>query len=409
MCVCAIRTRPDEAQTTTIALTSRSYALARARSQYFFGGALSVLTTRSLLTSLGVASSHASEASAAINWVIKDGAGRVGRFLFARIGGRSLDDKAKQWRLLGDGLMFMGACGELSTSLAPAFFLPLACSANLAKNLAAVAASATRAPIYRTFALQNNLADITAKAESVANLSDVVGTGFGILLAKRVSTLPAFVALSIGYLVASRREVDSVELPYFNKARLGLAVKDFLTRGTCPSVPEGNAREPLLPWSRKNAVTNRIVLGASIAEACGHDSGGAEALERAIADGAGSPFLLTYRRDTKCAYVVLRGKTSAIKTQAVYEGCFAALTLLHLLAGDDISASFVDGPRPAARSEYKRMNMEKHDTQEFERRAMRFVARHGHSLFAVFDGKAQTLGWKTRLNTLNTKDARFVH
>jgi hypothetical protein len=42
-------------------------------------------------------------------------------------------------------------------------FLPLACTANLAKNLAAVAASATRAPIYRTFALQNNLADITAK------------------------------------------------------------------------------------------------------------------------------------------------------------------------------------------------------------------------------------------------------
>jgi hypothetical protein len=33
-------------------------------------------------------------------------------------------------------------------------FLPLACTANLAKNLAAVAASATRAPIYRTFALQ---------------------------------------------------------------------------------------------------------------------------------------------------------------------------------------------------------------------------------------------------------------
>lgn len=41
--------------------------------------------------------------------------------------------------------------------MAPHMFLPLACSANLAKNLAAVAASSTRAPIYRTFALQNNL------------------------------------------------------------------------------------------------------------------------------------------------------------------------------------------------------------------------------------------------------------
>lgn len=52
---------------------------------------------------------------------------------------------------------------ELATALAPRLFLPLACTANLAKNLAAVAASSTRAPIYRTFALQNNLADVTAK------------------------------------------------------------------------------------------------------------------------------------------------------------------------------------------------------------------------------------------------------
>ncbi len=52
---------------------------------------------------------------------------------------------------------------ELATIYCPPAFLPLACTANLAKNLAAVAASSTRAPIYRTFALQNNLADITAK------------------------------------------------------------------------------------------------------------------------------------------------------------------------------------------------------------------------------------------------------
>lgn len=51
-----------------------------------------------------------------------------------------------------------GAALELATIAAPAAFLPLACTANLAKNLAAVAASSTRAPIYRTFALSNNLA-----------------------------------------------------------------------------------------------------------------------------------------------------------------------------------------------------------------------------------------------------------
>lgn len=62
-----------------------------------------------------------------------------------------------------------GAALELSTSLAPRAFLPLACIANLAKNLAGVAASSTRAPIYRTFALNNNLADITAKARPASS------------------------------------------------------------------------------------------------------------------------------------------------------------------------------------------------------------------------------------------------
>lgn len=52
--------------------------------QYFFGGAMSVYTTRSLLGALGVGGRHQGEAAAAINWVVKDGAGRLGRFLFAR-------------------------------------------------------------------------------------------------------------------------------------------------------------------------------------------------------------------------------------------------------------------------------------------------------------------------------------
>lgn len=38
----------------------------------------------SLLASLGVANKASGEAAAAINWAVKDGAGRLGRFLFAR-------------------------------------------------------------------------------------------------------------------------------------------------------------------------------------------------------------------------------------------------------------------------------------------------------------------------------------
>ncbi len=59
--------------------------------------------------------------------------------------------------------MQIGAGIEVATSMAPGAFLPLACTANLVKNLAAVSASTTRAPIYKTFARTNNLADVSSK------------------------------------------------------------------------------------------------------------------------------------------------------------------------------------------------------------------------------------------------------
>jgi Vitamin B6 photo-protection and homoeostasis len=186
--------------------------------QYFFGGAISVFTTKALLTSIGI-KRNAGASAAAINWVVKDGAGRVGRFVFARWG-HQLDCELKQFRLLGDGLLEAGAVLELCTAAAPGQFLLLACTANLLKNIAAVAASTTRAPIYRTFALSNNMADVTAKGESVANLSDIAGVATGIMLSRLRWPLWATIGgLSIGYVVASRKEVDSVILPYMNQVR----------------------------------------------------------------------------------------------------------------------------------------------------------------------------------------------
>ena len=61
-------------------------------------------------------------------------------------------------------------------------------------------------------------ADVTAKGESVANLSDIGGTITGIMLSRsKAAMLPIFCVLSAGYLFASRKEVGSVQLPYLNR------------------------------------------------------------------------------------------------------------------------------------------------------------------------------------------------
>eukprot|EP01025_Chloroclados_australasicus_P059954 TRINITY_DN7628_c0_g1_i10.p2 TRINITY_DN7628_c0_g1~~TRINITY_DN7628_c0_g1_i10.p2 ORF type:complete len:471 (+),score=68.99 TRINITY_DN7628_c0_g1_i10:186-1598(+) len=272
--------------------------------QYFFGGTISVFTTRCLLTALGLKSRRAGEAAAAINWVVKDGAGRLGRLLFARWGA-ALDSELKQFRLFGDFLMESGALLELSTLVMPKAFLPLACTANLSKNLAAVAASSTRAPIYRTFAKSNNLADITAKGESVANLADIMGTMFGICLSKtKLPTFPTFAVLSLGYVISSRKEVDAVELPYFNRARLAYAADKYIKEGYLPDVAEANHREPLLPINDYNA--SKIKLGVSLADACKTP----QQVKDCFSLFKGEPFAISYHEDKKQISIILRESAS---------------------------------------------------------------------------------------------------
>ncbi|XP_039139448.1 uncharacterized protein LOC120276791 isoform X3 [Dioscorea cayenensis subsp. rotundata] len=106
----------------------------------------------------------------------------------------------KQLRFAGDLLMELGASVELATAAVPHLFLPLACAANMAK----------------AYARGENIGDVTAKGESVANIADLLGTGLSIFISKRNSSIVAsFILLSFGYIFSSYGEVCHLLLLIF--------------------------------------------------------------------------------------------------------------------------------------------------------------------------------------------------
>eukprot|EP00898_Chlorokybus_atmophyticus_P002040 jgi/Chlat1/2837/Chrsp191S02996 len=275
--------------------------------QYLFGGALSVFTTRALLSAVGAPNrGHAPAAAAvAVNWAIKDGAGRLGKMLFARQG-KKFDCELKQFRFAGNVLMMGGASVELATAFFPRYFLPLACCANLAKNLAAVTASSTRAPIYKAFARSENLGDITAKGESVSNLADLVGTGIGICLSRRHSSAlwATYGTLAAGYIFGSYREVRSVQIPTLNRSRLEVVANRYLEDGEVMPPKDANKSEALcvFPWARHRPME----LGARVSEAFPT----AEAFKMAAQTFRDESYLVTYRLDKRKVFVVLKDNAS---------------------------------------------------------------------------------------------------
>lgn len=98
------------------------------------------------------------------------------------------DAEPKRWRMLSsialDSAMFL----ELLTPLVPQYFLPIASVANIGKNVSFLAASASRATIHKSFAIHENLADVTAKAGSQTIAASMIGTGLGVLVSTQLGS-----------------------------------------------------------------------------------------------------------------------------------------------------------------------------------------------------------------------------
>ncbi|PIN21986.1 hypothetical protein CDL12_05307 [Handroanthus impetiginosus] len=358
--------------------------------KHFFGGAMGVFTTQTLLSSVGVSRNRATPGAVAINWILKDGAGRVGKMLFARQG-KKFDYDLKQLRFAGDLLMELGAGVELATAAFPDLFLPLACAANVAKNVAAVTSTSTRTPIYKAFAKGENIGDVTAKGECVGNIADLLGTGLSIMIAKRNPSLfTTFALLSCGYVMSSYQEVKSVVLHTLNHARFTVAVESFLKTGRVPSLQEGNSMENIFspPWKKHRP----IVLGPRFKDAF-QDANSYLALEPIFEK---EQYIITYNPSKGNIYALFK---DLAKSDDILKAAFHAHVLFHIIqtpSQNQPSSRKQENDLPAIMPTLA-------DLQSHVVESYKMVS----ALYGPFKNKAKEQGWVMSDSLLNPGRARL--
>ncbi|KAG5144306.1 hypothetical protein JHK82_020001 [Glycine max] len=358
--------------------------------KHFFGGAMGVFTTQTLLSSVGVCRNRAAPGAVAINWILKDGAGRVGKMLFARQG-KKFDYDLKQLRFTGDLLMELGAGVELATAAVPHLFLPLACAANVLKNVAAVTSTSTRTPIYKAFAKGENIGDVTAKGECVGNIADLLGTGLSILIAKRnPSLVTTFSLLSCGYILSSYREVKSVVLHTLNCGRFSVAVEHFLMTGQVPTLQEGNMNENIFsfPWKDRP-----VVLGSRIKEAF-QDPSAYVAIEPLFDR---ERYIVTFNPSKHKVYAVLKDQA---KSDDILKAAFHAHVLFFSLM-----KSLNENKASSLKQREDLSNMT-HTVADIEARIAGTCKTVADS-YGCFKNKAKEQGWTMSESHLNPGRARF--
>jgi hypothetical protein len=193
----------------------------------------SVLGTQGLLRAVGIGANASVASSAAINWVLKDGLGRVGCILAASVIGNKFDNDAKLFVFLGDMMYEVGIFLEILAPLCAHAFLVVASMANAFKSMSYMSRLPPRAAILKSFAMRENVGDVSAKANS----QDVVSGLFGLLLGIQVSffvgssiwkSLVVFLVSSVIVGISSLKALSDLRLNTLNRHRMEIILDSFV-------------------------------------------------------------------------------------------------------------------------------------------------------------------------------------
>ncbi|WPG98283.1 DUF647-domain-containing protein [Acrodontium crateriforme] len=215
--------------------------------QAFSSSIASLLSSRAVLSSVGVGDSTASPTSALLLSVLQESAGRLATIAFAHRLGTALEPECKMYRLLADVL---NDFAFVIDTLSPIFPKParvaiLSCSSVL-RALCGVAAGSAKASLSAHFAQQGNLGELNAKDASqetvISLLGMLVGTVVVSMVTGPVATWTMLIFLLSIHLETNRRAVRAVKMRALSRQRATL-VYHQLCRNHVPSPDEISAQE----------------------------------------------------------------------------------------------------------------------------------------------------------------------
>ncbi|CAL5192017.1 unnamed protein product [Lathyrus oleraceus] len=214
-----------------------------------FSSALQVLATQAMFTAIGVGYSSSLPSAAALNWVLKDGLGRLSRCIYTASLASAFDTNLKRVRF-ATSVLFVGSIGlELLTPAFPRLFLLLATIANIAKQISLACYLATRSAVHQSFAKADNLGEISAKAQIQTVCFDILGLMLAALvnmwLARPQTGLhffvyPFFASMD---LFGIYQGLKHVHLQTLTKDRLEIILSTWIENGYVPSPAEVSEKE----------------------------------------------------------------------------------------------------------------------------------------------------------------------
>ncbi|KAK6433454.1 hypothetical protein LTR95_010369 [Oleoguttula sp. CCFEE 5521] len=220
--------------------------------QAFSSSIAGLLSSRAVLSSVGVGDATASPTAALLLSVVEQSVGRVITILFAYRFGTSLEPECKMYRLLADVLndfAFVLDC------LSPAFPKPLRVLvltfAGVLRALCGVAAGSSKASLSAHFAKWGNLGELNAKDSSqetvISLLGMLVGSQVVTYVTSPMATWTTLMLLLAIHLETNRRAVRAVSMRTLNRQRAGI-IYHHLRRDYVPSPEEVAQTEWIFEW-----------------------------------------------------------------------------------------------------------------------------------------------------------------